>query len=122
MKNAIRKLKVWIIAIILTVIGIGVPFLVLVITLNLENTAAFQYPLLLGAFAASYLLFGFIWGDLYIANIRRKEKNWDGPLPQEVKDAGWSRKLPFYLSALTIFIVFMVFEIIFWITGNYPFL
>ena len=122
MKTAIKKPKVWIITAILSVIGIGVPFLVLVITLNVENAAAFQYPLLLGAFAAVYLLVGFIWGDLYIANIRRKTKNWDGQLPQETKDAGWSRKLPFYLSAATIFVVFMVFEIIYWISGNYPFL
>lgn len=122
MKNAFKKPRVWIIAAALTVVGVGVPFLILVITLNVDNAAAFQYPLLLGAFAAVYLLVGFIWGDLYIAGVRRKTKNWDGPLPQETKDAGWSRKLPFYLAAATIFVVFMVFEIIYWITGAYPFL
>ncbi len=122
MKNAIKKFRVWIIAIALTVLGAGVPFLVLLITLNIENAAPFQYPLLLGAFAAAYLLVGFVWGDLHVAFYRRKVKNWDGELPPEIKESAWSRRLPFYLAAATIFTIFMVFEIIFWISGKYPFL
>ena len=122
MKNSLKKFKVWIIAIALTALGVGVPFLVLVITLNIDNAAPFQYPLLLGAFAAVYLLVGFVWGDLYVAFYRRKTKNWDNELPPEVKESAWSRRMPFYLAAATIFTVFMVFEIIFWISGKYPFL
>ena len=102
--------------------GVGVPFLILVITLNIEDAAPFQYPLLLGAFAALYVLIGFVWGDLHVVSYRRKNKNWDGELPQEIKDSAWVRRMPFYLAALIVFLVFMVFEIIFWITKQYPFL
>ena len=122
MKKAFKKFRVWMIALALTVVGGGVPFLVLVITLNIDNAEAFQYPLLLGAFAAVYLLVGFVWGDLHVAFYRRKEKNWDGALPEEVKESAWSRRLPFYIAAAIIFTIFMVFEIIFWISGKYPFL
>ena len=122
MKNALKKPRVWIITAILSVVGIGVPFLVLVITLNLENTRAFSYPLLLGLFSAVYLLIGFIWGDLYVVSYRRKEKNWDGQLPDDVKESAWSRRSPFYLASASVFLVFISFEIIYWISGGYPFL
>lgn len=122
MKNAFKNIKVWIFTAIFTVVGAGVPFLILVITLNIEDAAPFQYPLLLGAIAALYLLVGFVWGDLHIVSYRRKNKEWDGELPQEVKDSAWVRRMPFYLATIIIFTVFMVFEIIFWITGGYPFL
>ena len=122
MKNALKKVRVWIIGAALTVIGVATPFIVLVITLNLPDSYPFQYPLLLGAFAAIYLLVGFVWGDLYTANYRRKTKNWDGKLEEETKTTAWSRRWPFYIASAICFTVFMVFEIIFWISGSYPFL
>ena len=122
MKNALKKWKVWLFAIIMSVVGIGVPFLILVITLNIDNAAPFQYPILLGAFSAIYLLIGFIWGDLHVANYRRKNKNWDDKLPEEIKVSAWTRHWPFYLAAATVFLVFISFEICFWVMGHYPFL
>ena len=121
-KNACKNFRVWIIGAALTVVGVGVPFLVLVITLNIEDAAPFQYPLLLAVFAAIYVLIGFIWGDLHCVAYRRREKKWDDPLPQEIKDSAWVRRLPFYSAAAVVFTVFISFEIIFWITGGYPFL
>ena len=85
MKNALKNKRVYLFAAILSVVGIGVPFLVLVITLNIENANPFYYPALLGAFAAVYLLVGFMWGDLHSVIYRRKNKNWDGELPPEIK-------------------------------------
>lgn len=122
MKKSLKNYRVWIFGAIMSVVGIGVPFLVLVITLNVPNAAPFQYPLLLGAFAAIYLLIGFIWGDLHGVAYRRKNKNWDDPLPEEIKVSAWTRRWPFYLGAASTFLVFISFEIIFWITGGYPFI
>lgn len=121
MKKAFQNKRVYILGSILTVLGVGVPFLVLVITLNLDTTSAFAYPALLGAFAAVYLLVGFVWGDLHTVNYRRKNKNWDDKVPEEIRVESWVRRWPFYLAAIIVFAVFMVFEIIFWITGSYPF-
>lgn len=122
MKNALKSKRVYIIASILTVIGIGVPFLVLVITLNIDDAAPFQYPALLGAFAAVFLLIGYVWGDLHTVAFRRKEKNWDGEVPENIKIESWKRRWPFFLAAIAVLVAFLVVEIIFWITGHYPYL
>lgn len=122
MKKAFKNKRVYILGSILAVLGVGVPFLVLVITLNVESAQAFAYPALLGAFAAVYLLVGFVWGDLHTVLYRRKTKNWDDKVPEEIKTESWVRRWPFYLAAIIVFAVFMVFEIIFWITGSYPFI
>ena len=122
MKNALKKPRVWIIAAALSIVGAATPFIVLVITLNLPKASTFQYPLMLGVFSAVYLLVGFVWGDLHIVSYRRKNKNWDGALPEEIKTSAWSRRWPFYAAAITTFVVLLVFEIIFWATGSYPFL
>ena len=122
MKNALKNWKIWMLTAIMSVVGVGLPFLILVITLNVPDAPAFYYPALLGAFAAIYLLVGFIWGDLYVANWRRKNKNWDDKLPDEVREKAWTRHWPFYLAAVTVFLVFISFEIVFWVTGAYPFI
>ena len=122
MKNALKSKRVYIIASILTVIGIGVPFLVLVITLNIDDAVPFQYPALLGAFAAAFLLIGYVWGDLHTVAFRRKEKNWDGEVPENIKIESWKRRWPFFLAAIAVLVAFLVVEIIFWITGHYPYL
>ena len=120
MKNALKKFKVWIIAIALIVGGIGIPFGLFFITLNFADNFTIEYPITLGLFAAIYLLIGFIWGDLYVANWRRKNKNWDDKLPDEIKESAWTRHWPFYLAAITVFLVFISFEITYWISGGYP--
>ena len=122
MKKSLKNYRVWLFAAIMSVVGVGVPFLVLVITLNLPDTAPFQYPLLLGAFSAIYLLVGFVWGDLHTVAYRRKNKNWDDELPEEVKVSAWTRRWPFYLAAATTFLVFISFEIVYLITKSYPLL
>ena len=75
MKNAFKNKRVWIFGSIMSVVGIGLPFLILVITLNIDDATPFQYPLLHGLFAAIYLLIGFIWGDMHTVLYRRKV--WD---------------------------------------------
>lgn len=49
--------------------------------------------------AALFLLVGFIWQDLHKANYRRKVKNWDKPIPQEIKDGAWMRCVALFLAA-----------------------
>ena len=122
MKNALKNVKVWIIGGVISVVGIGLPFLIFVITLNIDNAYPFQYPLLHGAIAAICLLIGYIWGDLHGVAYRRKEKNWDDKLPDEIKTECWVRRWPFFFGAITTFTVFLVFDIIFMITGSYPLL
>lgn len=122
MKNALKNWKIWVIAAALAVGGITISFGAFLITANFVENFTAQYPILLGLFAAIYLLVGFIWGDLYVANWRRKTKKWDDKLPDEIREKAWIRHWPFYLAAATVFLVFISFEIVFWITGSYPLL
>ena len=122
MKKALKNFKVWLFTAIMSIVGIGVPFLVLVITLNVDNATPFVYPLLHGAFAAIYLLIGYIWGDLHTVIYRRKNKNWDDELPEEIKVSAWVRRWPFFLAAASVFLVFISFEIAHLIMGGYPFI
>ena len=122
MKNALRNKKIYLFAGLLSILGIGLPFLILVITLNVENAAPFYYPAMLGAFAAVYLLVGYVWGDLKVVFYRRKNREWDSPLPEEVKTDCWLRRWPFFFACILTAIVFLIFEIIYWVSGGYPFL
>lgn len=106
----------------MVLVGVGLPFLILLITLNIPDASPFYYPALLGAFAGVYLLVGYVWGDLHTVFYRRKNKNWDGEVPEKIKEESWVRRWPFFLAAIAVFTVFMVVEIIFWATGHYPFL
>ncbi len=120
MKNALKKWKVWLFTIIMSVAGVGIPFAVFFITSAIPKCPAVGYPILLGLFAAIYLLVGFVWGDLYVANWRRKNKKWDDKLPEEIREKAWTRHWPFYLAAATVFLVFISFEIVYWVSGGYP--
>lgn len=122
MKNAFKNPRVWIFGSIMSVVGIGLPFIILIITLNVDKASPFQYPLLHGLFAAIYLLIGYIWGDMHSVLYRRKTKNWDDKLPPEIKTESWVRRLPFFIGSASTFLVFIIFDIIYLIAGNYPFL
>lgn len=122
MKNALKSKKVYIIGGILGLIGVGVPFGILGITLipSLNVSPFSSYPYLLGAFCFLYLLAGFVWGDLKDANYRRKNKKWDDKLDDETKTMIWKRRLPFYLGAIITAIPFIVVNIIWAINGSIP--
>ena len=120
MKNALKKPKVWLFAAIMSVGEIGLSFGIFFLTSAFIDNFTAEYPILLGLFAAIYLLIGFIWGDLYVANWRRKNKNWYDKLPEDVKTNAWTRHWPFYFAAITVFLVFISFEIVYWISGGYP--
>ena len=122
MKNALKNWKVWMFTGILSVVGIGLSFAIFFITDAIPDATAVQYPILLGLFAAVYLLVGFVWGDLYVANYRRKNKNWDDQIPEEIKTNAWIRHWPFYLASATVFLVFISFEILYWVGVGYPFI
>ena len=49
-------------------------------------------------------------------------QNWDGEVPENIKIDSWTRRWPFFIAAMAVFVAFMVVEIIFWATGHYPFL
>ena len=63
-------------------------------------------------FVVIFTLAGWLLQDQTKAHVRRKTKNWNGDLPQEVKDKAWLRSMPFYLSAITCLIIAFIMLII----------
>ena len=124
MKNAFRSKKVYIIAAILSFVGLLIPFGILFITLIPSlNTSPFSgYPYLLGAEMVIYFLIGFVWGDLKDASIRRKEKKWDDKLDDETKTLLWKRRLPFFIAASVLLIAFIIVDSFYFFNGSFPFL
>lgn len=122
MNKALRSPKLYVIAAILTFLGIAIPFGIYGITLiPALNADLFPYQYLLPVFPFLYLLIGFAVSDVQIARWRHKNSEYDTKLPQDVKDKAWSIRFPFYLAAAVLLSIFLFFEIWFWISGNYPF-
>lgn len=123
MKKALKDKKIYIIASILAVIGY-IPLAIggILSIPSLNSDGFFGYPYVIWAIIALYFLIGFIWSDLYKANVRRKTKNWDNKLDEEVIVSSWKRCLPFYFACLAILIMALVLELYHAILGFYPFL
>lgn len=69
-----------------------------------------EYPILFCA--ALFVLIGFVWQDLHKANYRRKVKNWDKELPQNIKDEGWARCCALFVAAAGCALVDLILLII----------
>jgi len=102
-------------------VGLGVPFGIYGITcipsLNLDP---FPYPWLLWAITAIYFLLGFIIADIQVARHRRKTKNFDGKIEEDVRDKAWSIRFPFFFASAVLLTVGSVFEIWAFVAGSYP--
>lgn len=122
LKKAFKNKKNYIFATILTFIGF-LPIIIEAIlnipALNSGNGETYVYAT--GLLAALYFMIGFIWADLYSANIRRKTKNWDGKLEEDVLIATWNRRIPWWIAAIITLVLLIVLSIIYAVTGHYPF-
>lgn len=123
MKDALKSKKMYIIAAILTLLGF-IPFIVAIcmyyFTVPFNPFESYVYILM--AIVATFLLLGYVLGDLHNANYRRKNKAWDDPLPDEVKASSWKRRLTFFIPAILLLLLVVILEIIFLVTGGYPFI
>ncbi|MCD8203819.1 MAG: hypothetical protein LUB56_01670 [Coprobacillus sp.] len=122
MKEALKNKRVYIGAAILSVIGLGVPALLIGLSyIQSIDFSAAVYPYVLGIFAVGYFFVGFIWGDAKSAKYRKDQKNWDGELPEEEKTILWNRRLPWFFSAAVVLIAFIVVDICYAFMGHFPF-
>ena len=122
MKKALKTPKYYFIGLALATIGLAVPFGVYGITMIPSlNANPFPYMYLLYVFFLVYILLGFVISDIQVARWRKKTANYDNKLPDEVKDKAWAIRFPFYFAAVILAHVILVFEIIYFATGAYPF-
>ncbi len=123
MKAALKYAKTYIIALVLAVIGIGIPMLITGITIWSAGSNPFSgYAYVIGIMTIAYFLIGFIWGDVITGRWRKEKKDWDGPVPENIKLRVWKTRWPLYLAAIACLVAFLVLVIYEWATGAYPFL
>ncbi len=80
------------------------------------------YAYVIGIMTIAYFLIGFIWGDVITGRWRKEKKDWDGPVPENIKLKVWKTRWPLYLSAIACLVAFLVLVIYEWAAGAYPFL
>ncbi|MDY0177926.1 MAG: hypothetical protein GX807_01120 [Erysipelotrichia bacterium] len=121
-KKALKNKRNYIYFAVLTFIGL-LPFVIEAIlsipSLNAGNGELYIY--VTAFITALYFLIGFIWADLYSANIRKKTKNWDGKLEENVIISAWNRRIPWWFAALVLLILLIILSIIYTVIGHYPF-
>ena len=123
MKNAFKDKKVIIIALILLVVSLAISFGLFFITASPQlNLSIIPYNYLLWIFGFVFVLIGFIWGDARGATWRRKNKEWDSKLPDDLNTSIWKTRLTFYIPSVSLIAIGVVFEIIYMVSGAYPFM
>lgn len=123
MKKFFKDIKLIIVSLVLTLVGLGLSFgLFFISQIPNLNMLTIQYIILLWIFAFVYLLIGFVWGDVIIARWRKANQEWDTKLPEDIKDKAWKARLYFYIPAVIIFVVAIVFDVFKMIAGFYPFM
>ena len=121
MKKAFRTPSLYFIGTGMVVLGLALPFGIYGITcIPSLNLNPFPYPYLLWAFIAVYFLLGFVIADIIVVRHRRKTKNYDGVVEQEVKDKAWSIRFPFFFASAVLLTVGLFFEAWALIAGTYP--
>ena len=121
MKKAMKSLKLNLLGVGIGTLGFLIPFGIYGITMIPSlNANPFPFLWLVGVLMILFVLLGFIISDIQIARWRRKNKEWDTILPEEIKDKAWRIRYPFYLAALILLVIFLFFEIWYWISGTYP--
>lgn len=122
MKNAFKKVHLYFIGSGLGIFGIILPLAIYWITcIPSLNANPFPYIYLHLVFVLVYLFLGWTISDIQNARWRHKNSDFDSKLPDEQREKAWSIRIPFYLAAIVVLLFVFVFEIIYWITGGYPF-
>lgn len=112
MKKALKSWLTYVIAGALFLVAAGVaiiPDIVDNFVATMEEWTAEYIFLFIGIV---YIFIGFVWQDLLKAHHRRKTKNWDGPLPEEIANSAWARCAPFYAAAILSIIAGIIFTFV----------
>jgi hypothetical protein len=112
MKKALQSWLTYVVGGALFLIASGVAIIPDIVD-NYAATMEEWYAHYIFLFSGVALIFvGFVWQDLLKAQHRRKTKNWDGPLPEEIINSAWSVSLPFYLAAILSIIGGIIFTFV----------
>ncbi|HPK67936.1 MAG TPA: hypothetical protein PLL42_04135 [Bacilli bacterium] len=112
MKKVLRSWLTYVVAGALFLVAAGIAVIPDIVD-NYVATMEEWYAHYIFLFIGIALIFvGFVWQDLLKAQHRRKTKNWDGPLSEDVTNGAWAVSLPFYLAAVLSIIGGIIFTFV----------
>ena len=110
MKEVVKQKRHYIIAAALIVITLCVAFLPLYSQLyswfgkEYDETKWWNPDFVVVFAVAIFFLIGFIWQDLHKVRYRRITKNWNGPVPDDIKEESWGRCYALFMASASLLI------------------
>ena len=121
MKESLKKIKTYLIALPLTVISVGASFLIFFLVKN-NSGEIFPYYMFLIIFAFLYALGAYIAGDIIIFKYKKGTGEINPSVPSEIEDKAWGYRAPFVVALILTLLVLAIFFIIFLFMGRWPLL
>lgn len=121
MLNSLKKKKIIIYIILLSILSVGGSFLVFGISIWTNNQKFPYYiPLLIISFIYAFL--AYLIGDLRIIRYKKEVGEYNPVIPENIQEEVWDRRTPFAGALIITLLVIGIFLIIRLITGSWPFL
>lgn len=121
MKKALRNYKTYIYSTLLVVLSIGGSFLAYGIA-NWTNHPKFPYYILLLCFLFIYGFLAYLLGDLVIIKYRKEVHEINPPIPEEIENKAWVRRMPFTIALIVTLVVTLILFIASLALGHWPLL
>ena len=119
MISALKRPLTYILTGIITLIGVGTPFLVSVIVKSMGKPP-FPYYYLLLIITGVYAFFAYLFGDIALVQYKRKNPSFNEDISPEANLKIWTLRWPFIFGLLACLIVFIILYIIYAVTHAWP--
>ena len=116
------NIKLYLIALVLSVISIGSSFLAYGISIWAGAAKPFPYYIILLAFIFFYGFFAYLFGDLEYLKYKKKVGEYHPSIPEEERIKILSKRIPFIIALIITFAVLAVLFIISLFLKRWPLL
>jgi divalent metal cation (Fe/Co/Zn/Cd) transporter len=113
MKKALRNKFNYIFAAAFAIFGFGVALTIYFITkYTIKDGIPWNHQYVTLGIAFLYFLIGFLSADLTINHTRRQDKNWNGPLSEELVIKAWDYRLRWWFATAILLVVVLIFVLL----------
>ena len=118
MKAALKLKSTYIFGALLTLLGIGIPFMIWGIVFSSSGARDFPYHITMLTIGISLFLIGLIVGDIPLIIFKMKATEIDPPIPEDMPLKIWRLRWPFYIAGLLTLIAIGIIGIIYLCSNN----
>lgn len=120
MKQALRFKSVYVVSILLSIVGIGLPFFIWGMVYLNSGARDFPYHMTMLIIGISLFLLGLIVGDIPQIIFKMRSTEIDPEIPEELQIKMWRLRWPFYISSLLTLVSIAIIGIIYLATKSWP--